>query len=74
MLSVFAIDTHDHVTVPFALKWFAGVAVAFTGLCYVIVWTWPGEIAMPRTFPHDGLVKELGVNQQVGFKIILANE
>lgn len=57
---MFAYDVHDHVTLPFALKWFFGFAVAFTGVCYLIVYSRPGKIAVPRTFPYNGLEKELG--------------
>lgn len=60
ILSVFAIDTHNHVTVPFALKWFFGFAAVFTGACYLLVTTWPGPIAVPRKLPYNGLEKELG--------------
>ena len=60
MLGVFAYDVHNHVTLSFALKWFFGFAAAFTGVCYLIIYTWPGKIAVPRTFPYNGLEKELG--------------
>jgi len=61
-LSVFAIDVHNHVTVPVALKWFFGFAAAFTGMCYLIIYSWPGKIAVPRTFPYNGLERELTKN------------
>ena len=60
MLSVFSYDVHNHVTVPFALKWFFGFAAVFTGDCYLITYTFPGKIAVPRTFPYNGLERELG--------------
>jgi len=60
MLGVFAYDVHNHVTLPFALKWFFGFAALFTGGCYLVTYTWPGRITVPRTYPHDGLEKELG--------------
>ena len=60
MLSVFSYDVHNHVTVPFALKWFFGFAAVFTGVCYLITYTFPGKIAVPRTFPYNGLERELG--------------
>jgi hypothetical protein len=59
-LSVFAYDVHDHVTLSFALKWFFGFAAVFTGACCLIVYSSPGKIAVPRTFPYNGLEKELG--------------
>jgi len=60
VLSVFAIDVHNHVTVPFALKWFFGFFAVFAGVSYLVVLTWPGKVAAPRTFPFNGLEKELG--------------
>ena len=60
MLGAFAYDVHNHVTLPFALKWFFGFAAVFTGACYLLIYTWPGKIAVPRTFPYNGLEKELG--------------
>ena len=60
MLSVFSYDVHNHVTLAFALKWFFGFAAVFTGVCYLITYSFPGKIAVPRTFPHNGLERELG--------------
>lgn len=60
MLGVFAYDIHDHVTVPFALRWLFGFAAVFTGVSYLIIYSWPGKIAVPRTFPYNGLERELG--------------
>jgi hypothetical protein len=60
VLSVFAIDVHNHVTVPFALKWFFGFFAVFAGVSYLVIVTWPGKVAAPRTFPFNGLEKELG--------------
>jgi len=57
---VFSYDIHDLVTVPFALRWFFGFWVVFAGVCYLFVLTFPGEIAVKRTFPFNGLEKELG--------------
>jgi len=60
VLSTFATDVHNHVSVPFALKWFFGFAAAFAGMCYLIKLSAPGPIAAERKFPYDGLSKELG--------------
>ena len=57
---MFAPDVHNHVTFWFAMKWFLGFAAVFTGVCYLLAKSWPGRIAMPRTYPYDGLAKELG--------------
>jgi hypothetical protein len=57
---VFALDVNNHVTVPFALRWFFGFFAVFAGVSYLVVVTWPGKVAVPRTFPYDGLEKELG--------------
>jgi hypothetical protein len=59
-LSVFSIDVHDHVTVPFALKWFFGFGAAFAGMCYLFTLSAPEKITEPRQYPYNGLEKELG--------------
>jgi len=60
MLGVFSYDVHNHVTLGFALKWFFGFAALFAGSCYMITYAWPGKITAPRTYPYNGLEKELG--------------
>jgi NADH dehydrogenase (ubiquinone) 1 beta subcomplex subunit 8 len=60
VLSVFSYDIHDHVTVPFALAWFFGFWAVFAGVSYLVVLMFPGEITVKRTFPYNGLEKELG--------------
>jgi NADH dehydrogenase (ubiquinone) 1 beta subcomplex subunit 8 len=60
ILSVFAIDVHDQVTVPFALKWFFGFAGVFAGVSYLVYLSAPDKIAEPRKYPYAGLEKELG--------------
>ena len=60
ILGVFSYDIHDHVTLSFALKWFFGFAALFAGGSYLLTYTWPGKIAIPRTYPFNGLERELG--------------
>ena len=57
---MFSYDVHNHVTFGFAAKWFLGFAAAFTGTCYLVMHTWPGKVAVPKTFPYNGLETELG--------------
>jgi NADH dehydrogenase (ubiquinone) 1 beta subcomplex subunit 8 len=71
VLSVFAYDPHNHVTLPFALKWFVGFAVAFTGMCFFFVYSWPGPIAVPRTYPYNGLEREIGGPNNSVYSILI---
>jgi hypothetical protein len=61
---VFGPDTHNIETGANALKVFFGFAALFTGVSFLIMYSWPGKIAEPRTYPYDGLKKALGPAQQ----------
>ena len=55
------------------MKWFVGFAAAFTGMCYVVIKTFPGKIAVPKTFPYNGLEKELGGKYNPVSRFLLVN-
>jgi len=65
ILSVFSPDVHNQATLGFALKWFVGFAATLVGMCYLVTYTFPGKIAVPKTFPYNGLQKELTSNNPV---------
>ena len=60
---MFAPDAFSQYSLSYALKYFLGFAAVFTGVCFGIVYMFPGKIAVPRSYPYNGLIKELGFNQ-----------
>jgi hypothetical protein len=61
VLSTFAFDNHHQVKFSTALAWFVGFFTALGGVSYVIYLFAPAQIAVRRTFPYNGLEKELRV-------------
>jgi NADH dehydrogenase (ubiquinone) 1 beta subcomplex subunit 8 len=60
VLNVFGPDVHDHVSTRTALLQFFGFWAVFATVCYGISQMAPKKIAVPRSFPYNGLSKEQG--------------
>ncbi|GMF09008.1 unnamed protein product [[Candida] boidinii] len=62
MVDVWAPDHHDFVSDSKAVRhflYFMGALAGFAGIIYVTD-VWPDRPAMPRSYPHGGLAKDLG--------------
>lgn len=60
ILGVFSPEQYTHVTSNKALLSIGTFVVGFLGLCGLVSLYYPDKPSSPRTFPNNGLEKELG--------------